>query len=51
MPTYTDLHDKIIVVTGGANGIGEAIVRAFHGQGANVFFCDTDAAASQTPSI
>lgn len=32
-----------MVVTGGANGIGEAIVRAFQRQRARVFFCDCDA--------
>jgi D-xylose 1-dehydrogenase len=35
-----ELRDKNILVTGGAAGIGEAVVRAFHGQGARVFFCD-----------
>ena len=45
MPAYSDLRDEIILVTGGANGIGSAIVRSFHAQQARVFFCDTDAAA------
>lgn len=36
-----------VVITGGANGIGEAIVRAFHAQGARVFFCDCDAAGGK----
>jgi NAD(P)-dependent dehydrogenase (short-subunit alcohol dehydrogenase family) len=35
-------------VTGGANGIGNAIVRAFHAQEACVSFCDTDAAAGES---
>jgi NAD(P)-dependent dehydrogenase (short-subunit alcohol dehydrogenase family) len=48
MPAYSDLHDTRIIVTGGANGIGEAIVRAFHDQEANVFFCDTDATAGES---
>lgn len=47
MPTYADLRDKNIVVTGGANGIGAAIVRAFHAQDARLFFCDTDAEAGE----
>lgn len=34
-------------MTGGANGIGAATVRAFHEQGSRVFFCDTDAAAGR----
>ena len=40
-----DLQSKIALVTGGANGIGAATVRALHGQGACVFFCDLDAKA------
>jgi D-xylose 1-dehydrogenase len=42
MATYPDLNGKCVLVTGGANGIGEATVRAFHGQGARVHFCDVD---------
>lgn len=45
--TLHDLRDKLVVVTGGANGIGAAIVRAFHGQGAFVFFCDVDQRAGR----
>ncbi len=40
-----ELKDRNVLVTGGANGIGAAIVRAFHGQAARVFFCDVDARA------
>jgi NAD(P)-dependent dehydrogenase (short-subunit alcohol dehydrogenase family) len=47
MPTYADLRDASILVTGGANGIGAAIVRAFHAQNARVFFCDTNAVAGR----
>lgn len=39
---YSDLKDKTVVVTGGAGGIGEGIVRAFHAQGARVGFLDID---------
>jgi NAD(P)-dependent dehydrogenase (short-subunit alcohol dehydrogenase family) len=42
---YPDLQGKVILLTGGANGIGAATVRAFHRQGANVCFCDVDAKA------
>ena len=43
----TELKGCNVLVTGGANGIGAAIVRAFHGQGARVFFCDVDARAGE----
>lgn len=39
---YADLRDQTIVITGGANGIGAAMVRAFHTQGAHIHFCDAD---------
>jgi len=48
MTAYPDLRNRGVVVTGGANGIGEAIVRAFHAQQAIVHFCDTDAVAGQS---
>lgn len=38
-------HDKVCVVTGGANGIGRCIVQEFLKEGANVAFIDTDEAA------
>ncbi len=37
---YTDLADKVVLVTGGAAGIGEFIVRAFAAQKAVVAFVD-----------
>jgi D-xylose 1-dehydrogenase len=45
--TYPDLRGKAAVVTGGASGIGEAIVRAFAAQGARVGFVDRDEAAAR----
>lgn len=42
---YPDLKDKTALITGGASGIGEAIVRAFAAQGAKVGFFDLDASA------
>lgn len=38
--TYPDLDGKTVAVTGGASGIGAAIVEAFHQQGAQVVFFD-----------
>ncbi len=38
--TYSDLADKVVLVTGGASGIGEAIVRRFAQQKSNVVFFD-----------
>jgi len=48
MPSYPDLHGARVLVTGGANGIGSAVVRSFHAQNAHVLFCDTDADAGRS---
>jgi NAD(P)-dependent dehydrogenase (short-subunit alcohol dehydrogenase family) len=37
---YPDLKDKIVVVTGGADGIGRAVSAMFAKQGAHVFIAD-----------
>jgi NAD(P)-dependent dehydrogenase (short-subunit alcohol dehydrogenase family) len=42
---YPSLAGRTVFISGGASGIGEALVRAFHAQGAKVGFCDIDAAA------
>lgn len=39
--------DKIVYVTGGANGIGKAIVTLFCKDGADVTFCDIDTVAGE----
>ncbi len=43
----TGLAGKTVVVTGGATGIGRAVVEAFAGQGAQVSFLDINAAAGR----
>jgi NAD(P)-dependent dehydrogenase (short-subunit alcohol dehydrogenase family) len=40
-----DLRDKVAVVTGGANGIGLALVRSFLSEGMRVVIADVDPAA------
>jgi NAD(P)-dependent dehydrogenase (short-subunit alcohol dehydrogenase family) len=47
MPVYPELKDRVVLITGGANGIGAAAVRAFRQHKASVFFCDVDAAAGR----
>ncbi|MBM9401371.1 SDR family oxidoreductase [Gluconacetobacter azotocaptans] len=42
---YPSLSGRSVLVTGGATGIGAALVRAFAGQGAHVAFLDLDHAA------
>jgi NAD(P)-dependent dehydrogenase (short-subunit alcohol dehydrogenase family) len=45
--TYPSLKDRVVVVTGGATGIGEAMVTAFAVQQAKVAFLDIDDAAAK----
>jgi NAD(P)-dependent dehydrogenase (short-subunit alcohol dehydrogenase family) len=44
---YPDLRDKVVLVTGGGSGIGEAIMRRFVGQGARTAFIDIQEAVSR----
>jgi NAD(P)-dependent dehydrogenase (short-subunit alcohol dehydrogenase family) len=40
LASYPSLHGRTVFVSGGASGIGEAMVRAFAGQGTKVGFVD-----------
>lgn len=46
--TYPSLKDRVVVISGGANGIGESIVEAFHEQQAKVWFLDIDRPAAES---
>lgn len=43
--SYAGLADRVVLITGGASGIGAAFVRAFAAQRARVAFLDVDQAA------
>ena len=45
--TYPSLKNRVVVISGGANGIGASIVEAFHEQQANVWFLDLDRPAAE----
>ena len=45
---YPSLRDRVVFITGGASGIGAAIVAEFCRQGARVSFVDIDCAAAET---
>ena len=42
MASYDELAGRVVLITGGANGIGRAMVEAFYAQDALVCFCDVD---------
>lgn len=48
---YASLNGRTVFISGGASGIGESLVRAFHAQGAKVGFCDLDAAAGNALAL
>lgn len=45
---YPSLKDRTVVISGGANGIGESIVEAFHAQQSQVWFLDIDRTAAES---
>jgi NAD(P)-dependent dehydrogenase (short-subunit alcohol dehydrogenase family) len=45
--TYPDLRGRVVIVTGGATGIGAAFVKAFASQGARPAFLDLDDVAGR----
>jgi NAD(P)-dependent dehydrogenase (short-subunit alcohol dehydrogenase family) len=45
--SYADLADRVVVITGGASGIGAAFVRAFAAQKARIAFLDLDTQAGE----
>jgi len=45
---YSSLDGKVVLVTGGASGIGKAIVEAFVAQKSRVLFCDVQDDVAQT---
>lgn len=45
--SYAGLADRVVLITGGASGIGAAFVRAFAAQRARVAFLDIDQAAGK----
>lgn len=48
MTRYPSLQDRVVFISGGASGIGAALVSHFTQQGARVAFCDIDTDAAQT---
>jgi NAD(P)-dependent dehydrogenase (short-subunit alcohol dehydrogenase family) len=44
---YPSLRDRMVLISGGASGIGAAMVAAFSAQGARVAFLDIDSSAAE----
>ena len=48
---YPSLQDRGVLITGGATGIGQALVEAFAAQGARVGFIDLAADRPACPAV
>ena len=46
-PLSSSWAGKVVIVTGGASGIGAGVARAFHARGAQVWVADVDAASGR----
>jgi NAD(P)-dependent dehydrogenase (short-subunit alcohol dehydrogenase family) len=49
--TYPSLRERVVVVTGGASGIGEAVVEAFAANAARVVFLDVQTEAAERLAV
>lgn len=50
-PVFPDLRDASVFITGGASGIGAALVAGFAAQGARVAFCDLADGAAHADAV
>ena len=46
-----ELHDKVVLITGGSSGIGRAMVRTFREEGARVVCADRDASPEECAEV
>ncbi len=50
-PGRIDLADRVVVITGGAKGIGAAVARGAHARGARVALLDVDGTAARATAL
>jgi 3-oxoacyl-[acyl-carrier protein] reductase len=51
LPMIQGLKDKVVIVTGGAHGIGKAYCKGFAGAGAHVVIADIDGQAAEKTAV